>query len=636
MQAVFVLSYQNLLIKKTISSPSLAWLTDLRTGQPLADQPVNFLSNGQALGSGTTDAEGVAQAQLDINPEQPWVEVLAVAGEPGADGFAVASSAWSQGIGSWEYGIGQGYETDPYRSVFYTERPIYRPGQTVHWKGIVRQLAGEDFVLPAQELPIHITIRDDRGNTVQELDVTPNTHGTVAGQLELAPEATTGYYYLEARILTGTDRYSYGGAGFQVASYRKPEFQISVTPALDEVTQGQMVTVTMQADYFSGGPLANAPVDWRILAEPFTFFWPDAPKGRWFSFETFDPNQNSYDPYAGFFYGLIKEGTGKTDAQGRFDLSVPADLADSLASQRWSFDLTVQSPTNQFVSGNTAVVVHKGDFYIGLSPRSYVISAGSAAEIDAVTLQPDYAPYPDAALQAVVYQFNWNSVFEKGPDGIMRWTTNVERIPVYTDTLTTDAARPRAVDLDAGKGRPISDRPHRPGRAGQCHQRGHLCVGQRPQGHGLCALAPGQQRPHRVGGGQEALRTRRRGQGPGAQPLCQHRERAGHGPGQRRAGGDSGTLGDPTGRQQPDPGIPHHRGEHPQHLHQRGAGEGGGRDQRRARHAGGLCAVERGHRPKGTHPSTSSPRPPKCGLGRRSATRSTWPTPTATRCPTPS
>ncbi|MBP7962081.1 MAG: Ig-like domain-containing protein [Caldilineaceae bacterium] len=440
MQAIFVLSHHNLLIKKTISSPSLVWLTDLRTGQPLADQTVNFVSYGQALGSGITDADGIAQAQLDINPEQPWVEVLAVTGEPGAEGFAVASSAWSQGIGSWEYGIGQGYETDPYRSVFYTERPIYRPGQTVHWKGIVRQLAGEDYVLPAQELPIHITIRDDRGNTVQELDVTPNAHGTVDGLLELAPEATTGYYYLEARILTGTDRYSYGGAGFQVASYRKPEFQISVTPALDEVTQGQMVTVTMQADYFSGGPLANAPVDWRILAEPFTFSWPDAPKGRWFSFDTFDPNQDSYDPYAGFFYGLIKEGTDKTDAQGRFDLSVPADLADSLASQRWSFDLTVQSPTNQFVSGNTAVVVHKGDFYIGLSPRSYVISAGSAAEIDVVTLQPDYAPYPDAALQAVVYQFNWNSVFEKGPDGVMRWTTNVERIPVYTDTLTTDTA----------------------------------------------------------------------------------------------------------------------------------------------------------------------------------------------------
>lgn len=439
MQALIVLSNNNLIVKKSAQGDSLAWITDLQNGQPVADLPVSFYFGGATRGEVTTNEDGVALSKLDLDPNNSWGPLLAISGEPGDPNFAAASSDWSQGIGPWDFNIPGGYSGEQYQTYFYTDRPIYRPGQTVYWKGIVRQLVDEQYQLPAASLPISITMRDDQGNTVMETTYTPGENGTVNGEVVLAPEAVTGYYYLEARIQVAPDHTVYGGVGFQVAAYRKPEFEISVTSAQPEYTSGDTVTFTVQANYFSGGPLAEAPVTWRLLAEPYTFVWDDAPDGRYFSFTPFDPENDVYDPYRNAFYGgLIQEGVGKTNADGSFTITLPADLGDYLQSQRWTVDVTIQSATNQFVSGRTSVPIHKGEFYIGLSPRSYVATVGEASDVDVVTITPQGEPYPGVELTAQVYEFAWNSVYEKTADGSFAWKTSVERTPILTTTVTTD------------------------------------------------------------------------------------------------------------------------------------------------------------------------------------------------------
>jgi hypothetical protein len=129
---------------------------------------------------------------------------------------------------------------------------------------------------------------------------------------------------------------------------------------------------------------------------------------------------------------------GVTEADGSFVIELPADLQESLQSQNWSFDVTVQSPTNQFVSGRTSVLVHKGDFYIGLSPQQYVVTVGDESSVDVVTVTPQGEPYPGAKLTVIVYEFMWNSVYERTADGSYRWESNALRTPVLTTTVTTD------------------------------------------------------------------------------------------------------------------------------------------------------------------------------------------------------
>ncbi len=234
----------------------------------------------------------------------------------------------------------------------------------------------------------------------------------------------------------------------------------------DEYLQGDTVEVTVEARYFSGGPLVDAAVDWRLITSPYTFYWANQPDGRYFSFTPYDEDDFNFDPYRYTYYGgLVQEGTGTTDDQGRFVIEVPADLGDSQTSQNWRFDATIQSSTNQFVNDETTVPVHRSDFYVGLSPRSNVVQTGDESVVDVVTLEalgaPDNAPYPGAELDVTVYEFVWNSVYERGADGAYHWRNDVERTPIYTSTVTTGRDGLAEIVWTPRTGRPISDRGRR-------------------------------------------------------------------------------------------------------------------------------------------------------------------------------
>lgn len=452
-QAVLVLSNNNLVVKKSLQGDSLAWITEAESGQPVPGDEVAFYANQEEIGLATAGDDGVARIELTIPQEASYLPVLAVAGEPGDSNFAVASSDWNSGVAVWDFGLNGGYSLDPYQSFYYTDRPIYRPGQTVYWKGIVRQLTGDDYQLPPADLPVRITVRNDRGDSILEQELSFNDYGTVNGQIELAPDAATGFYYIEARLPIAEDRQMYGGVGFQVASYRKPEFEIAATSSQPEYVQGDTISVTVQASYFSGGPLGNAPVTWRVIANPYYFNWDDAPANRYYSFTPYDPEQYRYDPYAGSTnLGLVREGTGTTAADGSYVISLPADLGNALQSQIWTVDATVQSPTNQFVTGATAFPIHRGNFYVGLSPQSYVDVAGAESKVDVVTLTPQGDPMGGIDLDVNIYEFQWNSVYEQGADGRFVWQTSVERTPVLTGTLRTDSAGTEIITWTPPKG----------------------------------------------------------------------------------------------------------------------------------------------------------------------------------------
>ncbi len=436
-QAVVILSDANLVVKRGSAGSSLVWLTDLASGKPISGAQTKLTLEGTTLASVNTGEDGYSI--LDVLPDPPneYAPYLAISGEPGSPDYAVASSDWNEGISPWEFNLSQGYGPNNTTGVFYTERPIYRPGDTVYWKGIVRSLTGNTYQIPDSDLPINVTINDQMGNTLYEAQQTLNQMGTVNGELVVSPEAPTGYYYLSATIGAEGPSQTYTGTGFQVASYRKPEFEISISPSKPEYIQGESVVIEANASYFSGSPLANAPVTWRLIAEPYNFYMPND-DGPWYSFSPYDPDAVDYDPYATMYgQGLVTEGEGVTDAEGDFQIELDADISDSRQSQQWTFDVTVQSPTNQFVSGSASVPIHRAAFYIGLAPRSYVGYAGQQADIDIITVTPDHEPYPGAELTMTVVDYNWSSVYEKAEDGSYRWSASVERTPVYTTTVTT-------------------------------------------------------------------------------------------------------------------------------------------------------------------------------------------------------
>jgi hypothetical protein len=133
--------------------------------------------------------------------------------------------------------------------------------------------------MPATPCPrpgetVSVIVRNDQGEEIYKETLPLSDLGTFNGQFTLAPEAGLGYYYIEVNYRKQTD-----GVGFQVAMYRRPEFQVTVTPDKDQVLAGDRINVTVQATYFFGGPVADAQVRWTLMTQDYGFR-PDVP-GWW-------------------------------------------------------------------------------------------------------------------------------------------------------------------------------------------------------------------------------------------------------------------------------------------------------------------------------------------------------------------
>ncbi len=422
---------------KSWATGALAWVTDLQSGRPLAGAEVRFTDGAAIDVRATTDGDGLAEVTFDP-PRQPWQTLLALA-RTADGGFGVASSAWTSGIGPWDFRVDADSDTDPYNGLVYTDRPIYRPGQTVYWKAIIRRDNDAIYTLPAPGQVVTVTINDAEGKTLWRRAMTLDGMGAINGAFELDLDAGLGYYHISVQVPdpqpTKDRDGTYFGAGFAVAEYRKPEYEVAAQTDRPEYVQGEQIRVAVQANYFFGQPVKGATVRWTLLSNDFAFRLPgDEPPGGPYSF-------NDWDWYAaarGSGFGpALSQGEGITDAEGRYTFSVPADITKFSQSQRFTFDITILDVNGQSVSTQATALVHKAAFYIGLRPQSYVSSAGKPVAIDVLTVDPQGTPVPETKVELIANRIRWYSVKELAEDGNYYWTSKAEKTPVFTQTVTT-------------------------------------------------------------------------------------------------------------------------------------------------------------------------------------------------------
>jgi len=438
---LLVVSGVNLTVKTGLRE-ALVWATDMQSGQPVPGLPVRFYDqNFGRMAEAATDQDGVAQFSFSepIYLWEPHYAVVQTAGS-GPTSFALTMDQWSDGIAPWDWNLPTQWDNRPYQVYLYTDKPIYRPGQTVHFKGIVRANDDARYSLPTDLRALLITIQDWEGKRVYSQTLPISPQGTFYGDFKLSEAASLGYYSLNTVIrLPAVKPYPpemYFGIGFQVAQYRRPEFQVKVTADRSQVLQGEDIGVSAEATYFFGAPVANAALTWRVFSIEHFFTW-EGP--GYYDFTDYDFTiEGERGPVFGGFGELIAEGQGRTDAQGRFTFKVPANLGTKTASQRFTIEVTVTDESAQAVSGRTAVTVHKGEFYIGLRPQSYIGQANRAQVVDIITVDWDQRPYGQVDLTVITYEHKWFSVQQEDAFGNIQWTWTVEDTPVYTTTVTTE------------------------------------------------------------------------------------------------------------------------------------------------------------------------------------------------------
>lgn len=432
-QLVVVSSY-TLTIKRS-PQKLFIWAVDLASGKPVQGLDLAVASFGYRYDGtpgarvseprelGRTDADGILQGDLHDTQSSDSLFVWS-----GAGPFAFGSSTWGDGISPWDFGLQADYDNSELVGSVSTDRPIYRPEQSVYIRGALRLVQGQRYGLPDQQARVRLAISDPNGTDVLSTTLPLSQFGTFSTNLPLERSARLGSYTMRA-ALEGRDLRGAVVGTFAVAEYRKPTFEVTVTPAPAAAVQGDSLTFSLSARYFSGGALAGAPVRWRVLANPY-YFQPEAAGN--FRFEDLEDAYAWYRWFDNTRDGggeRVADGEGRTDAQGNLTVKLPATLGKDNHSRTLTFDVDVTDIDGNVLSAQADATVHAGAFYIGLRPEGYVAHVGQAQPVALLALTSEGQPAPGRKLSVGVYQREWYSVKEQGSDGRFYWTSN------YTDTL---------------------------------------------------------------------------------------------------------------------------------------------------------------------------------------------------------
>jgi len=427
---------------KSSNNSVLAWVTDLQTGQPVADVPITFMaqpSEGamQKLGEVKSDAQGVAFLKHSgvSNGYSSYLAVTSPRDKLGAD-FALSLSDWQDGINRYDFkGVNVEDWLQPYNGHLYTDRNIYRAGQTINFKGIVRADNDTKYSLPPATKNVKVQIMDGQSNTVYEEMLPLNSQGSFDDSFVLSEGAGLGGYSIQANL----DDKWYSYSSFNVAAYRKPEFLVSVATDKAEYAHNDPIKVTASAEFFAGGALSVAAVRWTVIANDYIFNYQGAGQ-----YDFVDADPFSMSDYNGMFGQEIASGVGVTDNAGRFTFDLPADITANRNSQEYTIEATVTGLNNQEVSHRVNVTVHKGDFYVGLRPSQYIGVAGEANQVELLAVDWQSKPIANQAVELIFAEQQWYSVQRQEPEPTQPsdsfyWDNLVDTVAVFTSTVTTDA-----------------------------------------------------------------------------------------------------------------------------------------------------------------------------------------------------
>ena len=417
---------------KSATNEALVWVTELESGEPISNVPLKIYNDDfQEIGRGFSDSSGLLEMEVPT-PDNPYDDFFVITGEGSFFGFT--TSMWGSGVNQYDYGIWSSYYApgNQPKAYIYTDRPIYRPDQPVYFKGVLRLDDDLDYSIPAYET-VHVKIENFK-ETIYEEDLPLNAYGSFEGEITLDPEAVLGYYTILAQLPGEED--ILGSVSFTVAEYHKPEFQIQVDAEPTDVLDGEEYTVTVSADYYSGGNVAEALVEWTLLSRPYSFDPADEYSG--YSFSDYDRDRGYYEDFNSYYSEIIAEGEGYTDAAGQLVLTLPADLSEFKTSRQFIFEATVTDLSQNTVSGRTRITVHNCAFYPGVRSMAYVGKAGDAQSFELVVLDWNSNPIPDQIIQVDVVERRWHSVQEQDASGVLKWSSSVEEIPVFSDEVTSD------------------------------------------------------------------------------------------------------------------------------------------------------------------------------------------------------
>jgi uncharacterized protein YfaS (alpha-2-macroglobulin family) len=287
----------------------------------------------------------------------------------------------------------------PYRAAIFSDRGVYRPGDTAHVVAIVRD--GKDRA-PDQALPVDIRVVDPRAKVVRKLTLKTNTAGMLSLDHALPAFADTGHWRVTMQV---ADK-PLADYDLQVEEFVPERMKVTATPKKEDVLMSDKVLFDVSAKYLFGGSAVDSGVELTCSAEP----------------SRFAPTEN-----ADLTYGVEPKGKAVTlgesrdqlDPKGNVSIACP-EFAESTAFTQTA-EVTATAAVLEAGSGRATVktataTLHPEKFYIGLRTKATHASAGEKFTVEGMVVDWSGKVAPQAAKQLQVELVHLDADYGYGYD----------------------------------------------------------------------------------------------------------------------------------------------------------------------------------------------------------------------------
>ena len=253
----------------------------------------------------------------------------------------------------------------------YTDRSIYRPGQTVHASAISYIVKkGLDASVPGKSMELNFILRDANWKQVAEQKATTDEYGTASVDFELPKEGQTGLYSIS---VNGT-----GTKYVRVEEYKRPTFEITFPKVNEKYNWGDTVVVKASAKTYAGVPVQGAKVEYQVTRRNQLWWWGAGSAGQ-----------------------LVKTDSCVTREDGTFDVEIPleaslsgkdeADMSDFMRIARF-FNFEVSAIVTD-ISGES----HEGVMSLPLGTKPTILTVNLPKRIEADSLKTVTFAYRNAS-----------------------------------------------------------------------------------------------------------------------------------------------------------------------------------------------------------------------------------------------
>ncbi len=454
---------------------TLVFVTRLDTGAPVPGAAVSIVRVDEStFWRGTTGADGVAIApDTPLRDPRNWERFsFIVTAEKDGD-VAYVGSDWNEGILPYDFNTYPNLdERDPLlRGSVFTDRGVYKLGETVTFKTILRHNTPTGIRLLPEGTPVLVSIRDGQNKLVDERTVPLTAWSSAEWTWTLPAEGTLGDYSI--RVILAADKpkpptpaerqpgqepspenddyVQYErivDGSFLVAAYRRPDFRVDVTLTGAGPLAGDPLNGVVAARYLFGAPMGGKSVTWRYAKSP-GYGAPDAiadkfGDDRWLFVG--QPSRNG--EYLGRSDLRREEGT--LAATGDLPLTLDTERAAGIPFI-YSLEGDVEDVSRQHIANRASLTVHPAPWYVGVRRPSYFLEQKTGLNTEIVAVGLDGTPTAGVPVDITLTQVQYTSVRRAEGNGFYTWDTQRKEVPAGSWSVTTAAEPvPLAIPFTSG------------------------------------------------------------------------------------------------------------------------------------------------------------------------------------------